>query len=93
MDLLQFIIPLVRLSRHTISLREAVVLLSCRDGATAVQLANIMGETHKMVWSRCATLRTKGFISRSDKNKQGETVYRPTALGMQIIESINPKKQ
>lgn len=87
MTYLEFIVPLVRLSKHRVGMAESAFLMCCASGATVDQLSRILGVDKRIIRGRGGILKSKKLI-RMESDENWRVTYYPTDKGREIILDV-----
>jgi hypothetical protein len=82
---------LVRMSRFTLGIKEAIALFSIGDGATLQSIAARCRDSKQTLQTRLGMLKLKGYLLPSEKT-DGKLIYRLSPLGLEIVNSTLQKK-
>jgi hypothetical protein len=80
----EFHSAMLRMSRFTLGVKEAIALFSIGDGATLQTITQRCSDEARTMQTRLGMLRSKGYLLQSEK-VDGKLIYRLSPLGLEII--------
>lgn len=92
MDPIKFARALIRLSRFKVGIKEACVLFSIGDGATAAQIAKANSVHPNNAKGRIGIVKAKKLVT-SKYQPDGCVTYILTELGQSIIDEVLKQKK
>jgi len=88
----QYHSALVRMSKFTIGVKEAVALFAIGDGATLPSISARCHDSKQNTQTRLGMLKIKGYLHTEDRTT-GKIIYRLTPLGLQIVNQTLQKNE
>jgi len=80
----EFHSAMLRMSRYTLGIKEAIALFSIGEGATLQTITQRCSDEARTMQTRLGMLRSKGYLLQSEK-VDGKLIYRLSPLGLEII--------